>query len=201
MQGRWWAAGVAAAALGLALLWAPAACAQPAPAPTPAGARPGALDDLPPDVRERLTPEQIHELLMAREEQRDPPAVAIVVPVSCFLVTFAIVAAALYASYRKDRQRHETLRRAIERGAEIPPSLLIPPRPPHSDLRRGVLLLSVGVALAILLIATSPAPGIWTAALIPVSLGLGYLVVHRLERRSATAPAEVPGGSVRTADG
>lgn len=204
MKRSWPSAIVALAIASSWLLGGPPAMGQEAsPPPTaaasasalpPSGAPlPTGLGALPQDVRDRLTPEQLHDFLMAQQGGSEPPAVAIAVPVAFFLVTLLIVAAALYAGYRKDRQRHETLRLAIERGADIPPALLVPPTPPKSDLRRGVLLVSVGLALAVLLLAVSPAPGVWTAALIPLSLGLGYLIVHRLEGRPPTDVASAGG--------
>lgn len=146
-------------------------------------------EDLPPDVRAKLSPEQLHDIMLerakhpARSASGEPPAVAIIVPVTMFAMIFAIVVVVVYANFRRDRQRHETIRVAIERGGEIPPALLIPARKPRSDLRRGVLLLSAGLGLGVLLFKTAKESGAWTAALIPIFLGLGYLVVHKLEGR------------------
>lgn len=118
------------------------------------------------------------------DHPKDPPVVAIAVPVAFFATVIAIVAISLYASFRKDQQRHATLRLVIERGGSIPPELLTPaPKRPASDLRRGVVLLAAGVGLTILLAAASSERGLWTAGLVPVLLGLGYLVVWRLEAR------------------
>jgi hypothetical protein len=157
----------------------------PAAAAPPADSPPGTIEALPPDVRARLTDAQLFQLVKDQQDS-EPPAVAIVVPVACFLVTFAVVAAALYAAYRKERLRHETLRAAIERGASIPADLITPPPRPRSDLRRGVLLTASGIGLGILLAATAPDKSVWTASLIPTLLGLGYLLVHRLEGSEGT---------------
>ena len=182
---------------------APTALAQeaatPPAQPPPPDLPPGTLNDLPKDVRDRLTAEQLHDLLMARQEAQ-PPAVAWLIPISFFVATLLIVIAALYANHRKEGLRHATLRLALERGADIPPALISPPRRPKSDLRRGVLLLSVGLSLAVVLLATAPAAGIWTSALIPISLGLGYLIVHRLER-GAASPSRADERTLRPADG
>jgi hypothetical protein len=143
-------------------------------------------DELPPDVRAKLSPEQLRDVMIERAKRPhhssgDPPAVAIIVPLAMFALVFAIVVAALYANFRRDRHRHETIRLALERGGAIPPELLIPPRKPHTDLRRGVLLLCAGLGLAVLLFKTANESGAWTAALIPIFLGLGYLAVHKIE--------------------
>lgn len=207
-----------AAAVATAAATAPAAPSPPAaPLPSAGSAKPEGstgvsvgvgvtveddLDDLPPDVRARLSPEQLFQLLHERQKRHgDTPAVAIVVPVSFFLVTFFVVAAALYAGFRRDRQRHETLRLALERGAQIPVELLTPPKKPGSDLRRGILLTAAGLALGVLLLSTTSERGVWTASLIPTLLGIGYLVVHKLEggggqMRGVDAPPSyrAPGG-------
>ena len=136
---------------------APAASASSAPAPR--HYRSDLDDELPPDVREKLTPEQLHDIMM--EHAKRPPVPArgkgpeeVVVPVAMFSMIIAIVAITVYAGYRAERQKHETLRLVIERGGEIPTALLVKPVNPRADLRRGLLLLSVGLGLGILLLAT-----------------------------------------------
>jgi hypothetical protein len=180
---------------------APTASAAAAPAAVPANIPNSELDnELPPDVRARLTPEQLHQVMMERAKRpprpEEPPAVAIIVPVAFFLVVFATFAAAFYAGYRKERQRHETIRVALERGVSVPAALYVPERAPRSDLRRGVLLLCAGIGLLATLVATSSERGAWAASLIPILLGAGYLIVHVLERRSSAAGA--PQGELRS---
>lgn len=147
-------------------------------------------DEVPPDVREKLTPEQLHDVLIERAKRPPPPpkgqgGVEIVVPVAFFALIIGIVGIALYSNFRKDKQKHETLRLVIEKGGEIPTALLVNAPNPRADLRRGLLLLSVGLALGILLIATKSGHGAWTAALIPTFLGAAYLVMYRFEKKSA----------------
>ena len=138
-----------------------------------------------PTSAEKLSPEQLHDVLVERarrpNNQVDGHAVDILVPSGFFVMIVLGVAAALYSSFRKDKQRHETLRAAIERGAAIPPGLLLNARPPHSDFRRGVILLALGFALGILLFATDAGKGVWTASLIPSFMGIGYLIVNKFE--------------------
>jgi hypothetical protein len=155
-------------------------------------------DELPPDVREKLTPEQLHDIMLERSK-RPPPAphskssVEIVVPVALFAMIIGIVGIALYAGYRRERQRHETLRLAIEKGADIPMALLATAPAPRSDLRRGLLLLSAGVGLGILIFATNSGHGAWTAALIPTFLGVAYLVMYRFEQSKSPPEPKLPG--------
>jgi hypothetical protein len=125
----------------------------------------------------------------------DETAIAIVIPTVFFTTVVMIVVAGLYAAYRRDRSRHETLRAIIERGGELPPDLLMPPSRPRSDLRRGVLLLAGGLGLMIVLGALSHEKGVWTAGLVPLLLGLGYLLVWKLE-----PPTPPRGAAERTHD-
>ena len=108
------------------------------------------------------------------------PAIAWIVPLAAFTTLFALVAAVLYAGFRRDRNRHETLRAMIEKGAAIPPELLVPPK--GSDLRRGIVLLGAGAGLSIFFLALQVQPGLWALGSIPALIGIGYLLVWRLER-------------------
>jgi len=117
--------------------------------------------------------------------QRSP--VEIAVPIAFFLMVVLLVGLIQLASYRRDRIRHETLRVMVERGAEIPMALLSPrKRRPASDLRRGVIWLCVGLgtmaALAILAAHEDNHP--WAIGLVPTLIGIGYLVVWKIEART-----------------
>jgi len=69
----------------------------------------------------------------------------------------AIVLVPLYLRYKDRGRMHETLRIAYEKGQPVPPELIdalksgiTPARPwtPDSDLRRGLVLIGVGLGLA-----------------------------------------------------
>jgi hypothetical protein len=107
--------------------------------------------------------------------------VAWLVPAIFFITLFAIVCAVLYAGFRRDGSRHQTLRAMIEKGVEIPKEILVPPR--GSDLRKGIVLLCAGLGLTIALVATTPGQlRLWSLGAFPALVGVGYLVVWRLER-------------------
>ncbi len=123
-----------------------------------------------------------------RSYDRDsPPAVAIVVPLGAFLLAFSIVAIALHSGLRKDKQRHETLRLMIEKGATIPPELLVTPKKPNSDLRGGLGLVSIGAGVMIMLATMPGTSHYWTGGLVPFALGLARLVYWIFERRQNRA--------------
>jgi hypothetical protein len=114
--------------------------------------------------------------------------VAILVPLGSLGAVVALVLGGFYASHRREQTRHQTIRAIVERGGEVPPDLLRPPAPAQSDLRRGVLLIATGVGLMIVLRALVSEARLWTVGLVPVLLGLGHLLMWKLEPPPA-APA------------
>lgn len=107
-----------------------------------------------------------------------------------FGFAFLIVATSLYAGHRRAQLRHETIRAALEKGIPIPRELLDPPRTsdPQRDLKRGILLLALGIGLGVFLGAQDPGKSSWAVGIVFVMLGVGFLVSWRLSRRSG------PGG-------
>ena len=112
------------------------------------------------------------------------PIVAIVF-MSIFGAPVLIVAVILYFGFSKSRKQHRTIRMLAEKGQPIPPALLAPPAPAvrqRSDMRRGVVLTMVGFGLMIFLGAVNDwEGGSWSIGLIPLLIGVGYLMVWKLE--------------------
>lgn len=120
----------------------------------------------------------------------------------------SVILVPVYLRHRDRQQMHETLRLAYERGQPVPPELIealqnnTPARPmstPDRDLRRGVILIAVGLGFAGL------GYGLWyglmsvddTAAYvsggctagvgaIPGLIGLAYLVLWFTRRKTST---------------
>ncbi len=92
-----------------------------------------------------------------------------------------IVALVLTFRHRRQKLAHETMRLLIEKGAPVPPELLNPPPPvrlPSTDLRKGMIWLAIGLALAV---ATNSLLGefsahLWTLGLAPAFIGAAYLM-------------------------
>lgn len=163
---------------------------------------------LTPEVVEKLSQEQLYNLLqewkqdMRRAEMRrergmrrhddmkDVPdnilalAVSIVVPVVLFFSILGIVIAVIIYKARKDRQLQITLRAMVEKGVMIPPELIAPPAKKRNDRRKGILLLAAGLGVSIALAFI----GIWDEealrgagiGLVLVCVGVGYLIVARM---------------------
>jgi hypothetical protein len=174
------------------------ATAQPAPAPAAAGppthAR-TAEDELAPEILEKLSPEQIVEVLKKREQTKvalvesrnGPPAVAIVVPVALCISALVLVASVLYFRHRKEREQQTTIRLMVEKGVTVPVEFLAPRTPKHSDLRHGVIQVAAGIGLTVFLKVANAPPGAWAIGLLPLLVGVGYLIVWRLTSREERA--------------
>lgn len=110
--------------------------------------------------------------------------VPIVGSIMVFGTIIAVVAIPLLIGYRKTRLQHETVRAMVKEGQPIPVELLRPQTLPKSDLRRGVILLMTGVGLAAFLVlfeGTAREGGLWAVGFIPGLIGIGHLVVWKLE--------------------
>jgi hypothetical protein len=119
------------------------------------------------------------------------PIVAIVF-MSIFGAPVLIIAVILYFGFSKNRMMHRTIRMMAEKGQPIPPALLAPPAPAirqRSDMRRGVVLCMVGLGLMLFFGAVNEwEGGSWAIGVIPFVIGLGYLLVWKLEGKKDVSP-------------
>jgi len=118
------------------------------------------------------------------------PIVAIVFS-TLFGAPIMIVLAIMFFSYLKSRSLHRTVRDMVEKGQEVPPALFAPPPTvrARSDMRRGVVLVMVGIGLMIFFGAVNDWDGgAWSLGMIPFLIGAGYLAVWKLEGRKDKVP-------------
>jgi Domain of unknown function (DUF6249) len=119
------------------------------------------------------------------------PIVAIVF-LTLFGAPVLIVAVIMYFGFSKNRMMHRTIRMMVEKGQPVPPALLAPPPPAlrqRSDMRRGVVLVMVGLGLMLFLGAVNDwEGGAWAFGIIPFLIGAGYLLVWKLEGRKDIPP-------------
>lgn len=97
-----------------------------------------------------------------------------------------IVAAIMFFSYLKNRSLHRTVREMVAKGQPVPPELFAPPGSPikaRSDLRRGIILTSVGAGLIFFLAGVNGgfSGGEWAVGIVPLMIGAGYLLVWKLD--------------------
>ena len=113
------------------------------------------------------------------------PIVAIIFT-TLFGAPVLIVGTIMLLSYMKARSLHRTVREMVAKGQPVPPELLGGPAAaavrPKSDLRRGIVLVMVGFGIMILLGALNDwEGGAWALGVIPFLIGVGYLLVWKLE--------------------
>jgi hypothetical protein len=108
------------------------------------------------------------------------------VPLSMFIGLSVVLSLWVWFRYKAKREMQETIRAAIEKGQGMSPELIEnlvnPPVSPQRDLRRGVISVVIAVAIALFAVfideedAIGPLMGI---SMFPLSLGAGYLLMHR----------------------
>jgi hypothetical protein len=136
---------------------------------------------LPKEILEKLSPDQIVELEKTRRAHSQVED--ILVPIGFFGGTVAIVALVVMLRLKRNKMLHETMRAMIDKGQPIPPELLQPHEPkrrPRSDLRRGLVLAGIGVGLTVWLALDGGNK--WALGLIPLLMGLGFLVTWKVEQ-------------------
>jgi hypothetical protein len=90
------------------------------------------------------------------------------------------------------RMRQRTVRMMVEKGQPVPAELLAPATRAvrqRSDVRRGVVWTMIGVGLMVWLGAVNNwEGGVWSFGLIPFLIGVGYLMIWKLEGKNSVPP-------------
>jgi hypothetical protein len=128
------------------------------------------------------------------QEMRNLVAIPIVAIVflSIFGAPVLIVATIGIFALIGNRMRQRTIRMMVEKGQPVPAELLAPEVRRvrrRSDVRRGVIWTMVGLGLMVWLAAVNDwEGGVWSFGLIPFLIGLGYLIVWKLEGKKDIPP-------------
>ncbi|MDQ6624082.1 MAG: DUF6249 domain-containing protein [Verrucomicrobiota bacterium] len=191
----------------------------PAIAPTAvpsASASPTATDNLENRIKKKTKGVHIsvgddqhkHDVSVDRDLEDLGPLAAIPIvgiifgTLSLFGTPVLVVSAIMFFSYLKQRSLHRTVRMMVEKGQAVPPALFS--QPPvvraRSDMRRGVVLVMVGLGLMVFFGAVNDwEGGAWALGMIPFLMGAGYLTVWKLEghkpgalQTSTDIPPRVP---------
>jgi hypothetical protein len=125
-----------------------------------------------------------------------------ILPLGVFVMVAIIVTVVMWAGVQNRREANETVRRALEAGRPLDPkvvaALMRPGWGPGQDVRRGVLLLSLAIGLAVCgyLLNGLAFPfahpgfnrgmGFFFPAIILAALGIGRLIGALLPRRDRT---------------
>lgn len=96
-----------------------------------------------------------------------------------------VVGLIMFFSFWKARSLHRTVRMMVEKGQPVPEALFATPHSParaRSDMRRGVVLMMVGIGLMVFFGAVNDWDGgAWAIGIIPFLIGVGYMLVWKLE--------------------
>lgn len=146
----------------------------------------------------KLSPEQIVELKRQEMEvekekiqarsRNEMPLTNFSIVMIC-LLPFAFVIIIVYLNLRKkhieSRQRYELYMKSLEMGQTIPEHFFDQPKQNEkaSNLKRGIILLMLGIAFGVFaIIDSNTSLFILLAAIIPGFVGVAYLLIHKLEK-------------------
>jgi len=179
--------------------------AAPSSTAAPSATSSSASSDLADKIHRKLEKKLGHKhgiIIDGDDKDEDPdlqqmrnlvaiPIVAIVF-LSIFGAPVAIVVMIGIFSIIATRMRQRTIRMMVEKGQPVPAELLAPATRGirrRSDARRGVVWTMVGLGLMIWLAAVNDwEGGAWSFGLIPFLIGLGYLIVWKLENKKDIPP-------------
>lgn len=103
----------------------------------------------------------------------------LLMPITLFLTIGAIIIAALFMRLQKRRLESQEILAAIEKGVDVK----FPERN-EDRLLPGLIWTFVGIIFTITLAVMSPdqvPSGAWILGLVPVAVGVSYLIVYRIE--------------------
>jgi Domain of unknown function (DUF6249) len=188
------------AATAATSLAAPASTATPAPKATAGSASSDIADRIHRKLEKKLGGK--HGIVIDTNDgdheghNDDIPAMIIplvgIVFLSIFGAPVLIVVMIGIFALLVSRSRQRTIRMLVEKGQPVPAELLAPATRSvrqRSDMRRGVVWTMVGLGLMVWLGAVNDwEGGAWSLGLIPFLIGLGYLIVWKLENKKDIPP-------------
>lgn len=118
--------------------------------------------------------------------------VAIIVPLIVFASIVLVFGIPFYFRHRNRRVIYEAIKTSVEKTGEADPKLIAAITAdsigPNADLRRGILLICVAIALAAIGFAAGDIEGVSFAAiaLLPGLIGVAYVIFHFFIPREPT---------------
>jgi hypothetical protein len=141
--------------------------------------------------REKLVQEK--ELAKAKMNLRDPnvnmieESTATIWTILFILFVLSLFVIPYFFNFKKAKARQQIILKLIEKDKDIPLELFSnsskPQKPIRSDLHKGIILIAFGLALCIVAFTFLKVHyRFWTIGLIPMFLGIAYLISFRLDR-------------------
>ncbi len=123
-----------------------------------------------------------------------PYITPLLIPILALFIPIVAIVAHHLGKANSERQRHETIRELARAGQPIPPELLsavqeaeaAPKREannPNRILIPGVINIGIGFGLMGMFAAMMPGQWLWAIGLIPLFLGIGFVVIWAVVRK------------------
>lgn len=116
------------------------------------------------------------------------------IPLFVLALPLAIIVLTLRFLRQQTDARYRTLLQLAQKGVDLPLDALAAHRRPQDDRRRAIVLISGGLGLILCLLALpvetehgQSIGEIWGIGLLPVMMGLGYLLNWWLETRAGAS--------------
>jgi Domain of unknown function (DUF6249) len=118
----------------------------------------------------------------------DPNGLTVPVLIVVFLtfsLLFSLISLPFYFNNKKTKGRYLLINNLIEKGSEIPKELIAPAtKSVRSDFHKGIILIALGISIIIVLLALKIGSNFWTIGLMPVFVGIGYLISYKFDNLS-----------------
>jgi len=108
-----------------------------------------------------------------------------IMPIIFFTFILLVLTIPFYFNFRKTKGRQLIINNLIEKGQEIPIELIVPAkRNLRTDLHKGIILIFFGLSISVVLLSIKIPVNfnLWTLGLIPLFIGLGYLISFKLDK-------------------
>ena len=146
--------------------------------------------NLSSDVVNKLSQQELVDIIKNRDElehekeikamkQEDPPVPILIVVFGSFVLLMAIP---YYFGMRKTKSMHALINSLIEKGHDIPRELIFPAKRKTSfrnDFQKGIILITLGLSISLVLLFVKVQDNYWTIGLIPVFVGVGFMISHK----------------------
>ena len=134
---------------------------------------------------DKLSPEQIVKIYAIHQMHGFHPGANgkhVFVPFVVFIAAVVIVFLVLFFNYKKTQSLHRIIYKSVETGAPIPLDLLTKAASGRkvSDLKKGIVLISVGLGLILVLYIEQR---MWSVGFLPLIIGIGFLIVNSLDKK------------------
>ncbi|MEI6752475.1 MAG: DUF6249 domain-containing protein [Paludibacter sp.] len=155
-------------------------------------------------IMSKLSPNQLLELKKGEQEvekqkieaerHAEMPLPSFIIFLICalpFLFVGTIIVVNVRHKNMESKRKYELYTKSLEMGQTIPENFFDEPKKanPASNLKRGVIWLAVGLAVLISFVIMQKHNGL-ILGIVPAFVGVGYLIVHFLDKPKSDSSAE-----------